>query len=107
MHVGHHVHMLLFVSCAAFATHATCPKPEPPRQAQPPCSRRCELPGPLCGSRQMKHVLLPASPSDGSEAADAAVAAAIVEQREEVDTAVPRYSDAPGLESEVSLASTQ
>jgi hypothetical protein len=36
----------------------------------------------------MKHVLLPASPSDGSEAADAAVAAAIVEQREEVDTAV-------------------
>ena len=71
LHVGQYCHMSSFVSCAAFATHATCPKPEPPRQAQPPCSRRCcELPsGPPHGSRQMKHVL-----ASSSAAAGAAVA---------------------------------
>ena len=48
---------------------AACPKPEPPRQAQPPWSRRCELLRPgaaVCGSRQTKHVLL-------ASAADAAI----------------------------------
>ena len=48
-----------------------CPKPEPPRQAQPR-SRRCEGPGPLCGSRQTKHVLASAS-SGAADAADAAI----------------------------------
>ena len=64
-----------FVSCAAVAMHATCPKPEPPRQPQPPCSRRCELPGPLCGSRQTKHVLASASSgaADAADVVDAAI----------------------------------
>jgi hypothetical protein len=72
LHVGQHSHMSSLISCAAFAMHATCPKPEPPRQPQPPCSRRCELPGPLCGSRQTKHVLASAS-SGAADAADAAI----------------------------------
>jgi hypothetical protein len=83
--------MRAFIVCAAFAMHARCAKPEPPRHPQPPCSRRyCEA---LCGSRQMKHVVL-ASPSP--EAADAAAAAAIVEEREEIGTKVAQRRAQPG-----------
>ena len=73
LQVGHSAHIHSFVSCAAFAIHVACPKPEPPQQVQQPTwSRCCELPGPLCGSRHMKHVL-----ASSSEVADAVAAAAI------------------------------
>ena len=89
-----------FISCAAFATHATCAKPELPRQAQPPCSRRCEGPGPLCGSRQMKQVLASASSSEPAGAADAAISTSVLIERQ---TGRARHSE-EGLETGYSCA---